>query len=135
MCEKLKLPEEILLIFVKDRHSVTADLLGEESGTTWTTAFVVTDMSFMFMEPKSPQHPDVARRIPFEDVKSFTLDLPRAQLEIVWDGGKAWVGLPIRQDQMALRGTGDWAAVCISAARGMVYYFQPFLPLRLQQGW
>lgn len=136
--QKLKSPEETLIIFTKTGSN--PNLRADESGRTWTTAFIVTDQSFMFVEPAKMGllrlvHNAIARRIPFEEVQSLTVDVPKTELVISFEGGEGRVSLPIEKDHQRLRGSSYWSMACHQAARGMIYYFKPFLPLRLQQEW
>lgn len=138
LCEKLKSPDETLMIFIKTGSN--PKLRDDESGQRWTTAFVVTDQSFMFVEPAKMGllrlvHDAIVRRIPFEEVKSLMVDVPKVELVISFEGGEGRVSLPIEKDQQRLQGSSYWSMVCHNAARGMIYYFKPFLPPRLQQGW
>ena len=130
--QQLSSPGETVIVFLARRRKETTLLEGESGAST--TAFVATDRSFMFLEPErrrflgSGVQRSVARRIPFEEVKSVTVDVAGAQLVIRFERGAAWVDL---------RRLGrDWyIADCHGVAERLVHHFKPFLPLRLQQGW
>jgi len=136
--QKLKSPEETLIMCAKT--GCNPKLRDDESGQRWATAFVVTDHSFMFVEPAKMGllrlvHDAIVKRIPFEEVKSLTVDVPKAELVISFEGGEGRVSLPIEKGQRRLRGSSFWSMACRQAARGTIYYFHPFLPPRLQQEW
>jgi len=125
--EALASLHETVIIFGREVHRHAA-LHEAQSGQTTKTAFLVTDQSFIFLRPAGlgfrGQRSAVARRVPFDEVKSLTVDAVKDDFVISFAGGQARVNLHDLLPETSL-----------DRARGLVHYFKPFLPLRLQQGW
>jgi ribosomal protein S27AE len=125
--EEIASPDETVIVFVGSsyRHATVEH---SESGQKTRTGFVATDQSFIFLEPArwglSGRQPAVAQRVPFDEVESLTADAGDDALVIKFKGGQARVNLHGLQPD-----------TCLDRARGLIHYFKPFLPLRLQQGW
>jgi hypothetical protein len=120
-------PDETVIVFRTgvQRH---VDLHDNRSGETHRTAFVATDRSFVFVEPAGRDllgsRPAVAKRVPFDEVKSMVVDDRKDDLVINFEGGQARLSL-----------SGLEPLTAYERASGIVHYFKPFLPLRLQQDW
>jgi len=119
--------DETVIVFRKspDRY---VDLSDNRSAEKHKTAFVATDRSFIFVEPGSRgllgTRAPVAMRVPYTQVKSLTVDERADDLVISFEDGEA---------RLKLRALP--ALTPYERARGIVHYFEPFLPLRLQAGW
>jgi hypothetical protein len=108
-----------------DRYVQLDDSL---TGAKSKTAFIATDRSFMFVEPAGRgllgSRPEVVKRLPFDKVRSLAVDDRKDDLIIDFDGGQARLNL-----QNLPAGTAH------ERAKGVVDYFKPFLPIRLQADW
>ena len=119
--------DETVIVFRSgvQRH---VDLRDNSTGERSKTAFVATDRSFIFVEPGRRgllgSRPAVAKRVPFDEVKSMAVDGRKDDLVINFEGGQA---------RLKLSGLGP--LTLHERASGIVHYFKPFLPLRLQQDW
>jgi hypothetical protein len=104
------------------------DLQDNRTGERYRTRFVATDRSFVFVEPAGwgllGSRPAVAKRVPFDQVKSMVVDDRKNDLVLNFEGGQAGLGLSRFAGQTAYE-----------RASVIVHYFKPFLPLRLQQDW
>jgi hypothetical protein len=121
------LPEETIIV-LRTWGDRLVDLQDSLTGEKSKTAFVVTDRSFIFAEPASRgflgSHPEVIKRVPFDEVTSLTVDEGKDDLVINFERGQA--RLPLRNlEPLTAHGR----------ASGIVHYFKPFLPIRLQADW
>lgn len=134
LLETVALPDETVIMFYR-RKAFHVDLWDDNTPGKDETAFVATDRSFMFVSPETRgltcTRPPVTKRVPFDEVKSLTVDRRKGYLVISFEGGQARFRLKYKR-------TGNEALDSLTrqeSARGIVYYFKPFLPLRLQQDW
>jgi hypothetical protein len=116
------------LIVLRTGSDRYVNLHDNVTGQRCKTAFVATDRSFIFVEPAKrgllSSQAAVAKRVPFDEVKSLTVDQRKNDLVINFEGGQA---------RLNLQGLAPPNAY--QRARGIIEYFKPFLPLRLQQDW
>jgi len=121
------LPGETIIV-LRTWGDRLADLHDSLTGEKSRTAFVATDRSFIFVEPAGRgllgSHPEVVKRVPFDKVKSLAVDERKNDLIINFEGGEARLNLQNLP-----------AATPHERARGVVHYFRPFLPIRLQADW
>lgn len=125
-------PGETIIIFRaggRDEALITES----ESGSARPSAFVATDRSFIFLDRKPRvflglSDERLAKRVPFEMVRSLTLQESSAHLLIDFDGGLARVNLPAIHGGPGMPGARE-------AAERIIHCIKPFLPVRLQQGW
>jgi hypothetical protein len=120
-------PEETVIVLrtAGDRY---VDLRDSVTGAKARTAFIATDRSFMFVQPAGRgllgSHPEVVKRVPFDKVKSLAVDERKDDLVINFEGGQARLSL-----------NGLPRPTARDRASGIVHYFKPFLPIRLQADW
>jgi hypothetical protein len=142
LLQTVALPDETVIMFYR-RKDFHVHLRDDHTGEEDHTAFVTTDRSFIFVSPvldrtytfESPvkgwPRPPVAKRVPFDEVKSLTVDQRKGDLVISYEGGQARFKLEFERS-----GNQQLDSLTMQEqARGTVYYFKPFLPLRLQQDW
>ena len=121
------LPDETVIMFYKG-FPRRIDLREDDTGEKHQTTFVATDHSFIFVSPGGRglrrSRPPMAKRVPFDEVKSVTVDQRKEDLVISFEGGQARLNM-----------SGLAPLTSYERASGIVHYFKPFLPLRLQQDW
>ena len=127
LLQTVALPDETVIIFRRSTFRYV-ELSDNLSGEKHKTPFVATDRSFIFVEPASTDRHGtraaVAKRVPYTAVKSLKVDERTDDLVISFEEGEARLKL------------GELPAPTpYERAKGVVHYFRPFLPIRLQADW
>lgn len=134
--EQLARPDETAILFIGDMY-YWATPPKRESEAAEAVVFVATDQSLMFLRRERRglllrRREAISVRVSFGQIESLSVDVPKQHLVISLEDGEARVDLrpQTREGQPTIEFDR-----CRAAARELVHYFKPFLPLRLQQGW